>query len=55
MVSGNEATKSVLPDNIEFYTGEEGIDSPEKLDEWLAANPDDEDDDMFYGLKKEDQ
>ena len=55
MVSGSEATKSVLPDNIEFYTGEEGIDSPEKLDEWLVENPDDEDDDEFYGQKKEDQ
>ena len=53
MVSGSEATKSVLPDNIEFYTGEEGIDSPEKLDEWLAENPDDEDDDDFYGQRKE--
>ena len=55
MVSGSEATKSVLPDNIEFYTGEEGIDSPEKLDEWLVENPDDEDDDDFYGQRKEGQ
>ena len=40
MVSGNAATKSILPDNIEFYTGEEGITTPKQLDEWLKKNPD---------------
>ncbi len=49
---GNAATKQVLPDNIEFYTGEENIDTPEKLDEWLKKNPDDEGDDEFYGSSK---
>ena len=53
MVSGNEAAKSVLPDNIEFYTGEEGIKTPEQLDEWLEKNPDDEGDDEFYGPSKD--
>lgn len=52
MVNGNAAAKSVLADNIEFYTGEEGLDSPEKLDEWLARNPDDPDDEEFYGGTK---
>ena len=46
---GNDATKQVLPDNIEFYTGEDDIDSPAKLDDWLKQNPDDEDDNYFYG------
>lgn len=49
MASGGEATQAVLPDNIEFYTGEEGLTTNEKLDEWLAANPDDEFDEEFYG------
>lgn len=41
MEQGNEATKQVLPDAIEFYTGEEDMNSPEKLREWLVQNPDD--------------
>jgi len=52
MADGNSATKTVLPDSVEFYTGEEGLDSPEKLDEWLEQNPDDEDDEEFYGGTK---
>ena len=52
MAEGNPATKAVLPDNVEFYTGEEGLDTPEKLDEWLKQNPDDEGDDEFYGGAK---
>jgi hypothetical protein len=47
-----EATKAVLPDNIEFYTGEEGMNTPEKLDEWLKENPDDPDDEEFFGAQK---
>ena len=35
MAEGNSATQQVLPDNIEFYTGEENMNTPEKLDEWL--------------------
>ena len=49
MVSGNAATKSALPDNIAFYIGEENITTPEQLDQWLKENPDDEDDEAFYG------
>ncbi len=52
MVSGNAATKSVLPDNIAFYIGEESITTPEQLDQWLKENPDDEDDEAFYGGAK---
>ena len=49
MAEGNAATKSVLPDNVEFFTGEENMDTPAKLDEWLKQNPDDEGDEEFYG------
>ena len=53
MVDGNAATKQALPDNIETVTGEEGMNTPEKLDEWLKENPDGEDDEDFYGGTKE--
>lgn len=53
MSVGNEATKSVLRNNIEFYTGEEGMDSVAKLDAWLKKYPDDEGDDEFYGGVKD--
>ena len=53
MSLGNDATKQALPDNVEFVTGEENIDTPEKLDKWLAENPDDEDDEEFYGGDKD--
>lgn len=52
MKDGNQATQQVLPDSIEFYTGEEDITSPSKLDEWLKENPDDEGDEEFYGGSK---
>lgn len=53
MATGTEAAKSLLAENIEFYTGEEGLDTVEKLDQWLKDNPDDEDDEEFYGGSKE--
>lgn len=53
MASGTAASKSALVDNIEFFTGEEGLDTPEKLDQWLKDNPDGEDDEEFYGGSKE--
>lgn len=53
MASGTAASKSALIDNIEFFTGEEGLDTPEKLDQWLKDNPDGEDDEDFYGASKE--
>lgn len=52
MTEGNSATKQVLPDNIEFVTGEENITTTQQLDEWYKQNPDDEDDDEFYGTRK---
>jgi hypothetical protein len=53
MKEGTAATKQALPENVEFYTGEEGMDSAEKLDKWLQENPDDEDDEEFYGASKD--
>lgn len=44
MENGTEQAKTVLPDNIDFYTGEDNIRTPDQLDEWLAENPDDPDD-----------
>ena len=41
--SGNDVTRSLLPDAVESVTGEENIDTPEKLDAWLKENPDEED------------
>ena len=53
MALGGTATKSLLTEAVEFYTGEEGLNTPEKLDEWLKENPDDEDDEEFYGASKD--
>ena len=53
MATGGDAAKSILRENIEFYTGEEGLDTPEKLDGWLKENPDGEDDEEFYGGTKD--
>lgn len=55
MASGGDATQSLLPESIEFFTGEEGLNTPEKLDEWLTANPDDETDEEFYGRASSDE
>ena len=53
MATGNDATKQALPDNVEFVTGEENINTPGKIDKWLAQNPDDEDDEELYGGDKD--
>ena len=55
MASGNQTAKSLLADAIEDVTGEENIDTPEKLDAWLKENPDDEDDEEFYGGSKDNE
>lgn len=53
-LNGNATTQKLLPEMVESVTGEEGIDTPEKLDAWLAENPDDEGDEEFYGGIKSD-
>lgn len=40
LANGNSMAQKVLPDNIDFYTSEEGLYTSEKLDEWLEKNPD---------------
>ena len=34
---------------MQDFTGEDDITTPEQLDKWLKDNPDDEDDEEFYG------
>ena len=43
-----EAQGKVL-DILEFFTGTEGIDTIEKAEQWLAENPDSEEDPYIYG------
>ena len=49
MGSGNATAKTALPDGVSFYTCEDGLDTPEKLNAWLKENPDNEYDEEFYG------
>ena len=44
MEKGTPETQKVLPDNIDFYTGEENLHTPEALEEWLEQHPDEHDD-----------
>lgn len=47
MEVGTAETKQVLPGNIDFYTGEENLHTPEALDEWLEKHPDEHDDQII--------
>lgn len=40
--NANETARKLLPEVVESITGEDNIDTPEKLDAWLRENPDDE-------------
>lgn len=55
--SGTPSAKRALSENMEFILGEEGIDTPEKLDEWYndpsGDNRDDDDAEDFYGPQKD--
>ena len=46
---GSEAIKQRLVESMQDFTGEDDISTPEQLDAWLKENPDDEDDEEFYG------
>lgn len=54
---GTEEAKRALNENMEFITGEEGIDTPEELDAWYndpsGDHKDDEDAEDFYGAQKD--
>ncbi len=55
MATGTEAAKNALPEAIEFFTGQEGITTPEQLDAWYndssGDNKDAEDAEEFYGAQ----
>lgn len=51
--TGSDAAKSRVWESIEDFTGEDDIKTVEQLDEWLKENPDDEDDEDFFGPDKE--
>lgn len=53
--NGSPAIKDKIIESIADFTGEEDITTPEKLKEWLEQNPDDEDDEDFYGAPKDDE
>lgn len=46
--TGTDAVKAKIAESVVDFTGEDEIDSPDKLKEWLKENPDDEDDEEFY-------
>lgn len=48
-LEGTDAAKALMPDTIEFFTGEDNIVTIEDMERWLAENPDGEDDDDLYG------
>ena len=47
--TGSEAIKQRLVESMQDFTGEDDITTPEQLDTWLKENPDDEEDEDFYG------
>ena len=52
--TGSEAIKERLIESMQDFTGEDDITTPEQLDSWLKENPDDEDDESFYGKADKD-
>lgn len=52
--TGSEAIKERLIESMQDFTGEDDITTPEQLDAWLKENPDDEDDESFYGKADKD-
>ena len=47
--SGTPEAKAMMPETIEFITGEEDITTVEDLQKWLDENPDGPDDEDLYG------
>ena len=52
--TGSDAIKQRLVESMQDFTGEDDITTPEQLDAWLKENPDDEDDEDFYGKADDD-
>ena len=53
--TGSEAIKQRLIESMQDFTGDDDITTPEQLDAWLKENPDDEDDEEFYGKADKDK
>ncbi len=51
--TGSEAIKKRLVESMQDFTGED-FTTPEQLDAWLKENPDDKDDEKFYGKPDKD-
>jgi len=47
--TGTEEAKQIIPETIEFVTGEDNIETVEDIERWLDENPDGPDDDDLYG------
>lgn len=52
--NGTPEAKELMPDTIEFATGEDNIVTTEDLDDWQRRNPDGPDDDDLFGPIKTD-
>ena len=52
--TGSPQIKERLVESMQDFTGEDDITTPEQLDAWLKENPDDEDDEEFYGKADKD-
>lgn len=48
MKNGTDVAKDLMKEQLEFYT-ESDIETPEDVQRWLSENPDDPEDDEFYG------
>ena len=48
MKNGTDVAKDLMKEQLEFYT-ESDIETPEDVQRWLLENPDDPEDDEFYG------
>ena len=47
--NGTAKAREMVPEYTEMFTGEENITTVKQLEKWLAENPDEPDDEDFYG------
>lgn len=47
--NGTPEAKAMLPEYMEIFTGDDAIKTPSDLRKWLDENPDEPDDEDFYG------
>lgn len=52
LTDGSDQSKAMLLEQMEFYF-DEGVQTVDDLKKWMAENPDDPDDEEFYGGSKE--